>query len=381
MFKISAMPKPADKKILRAVLEPRKDGALQKIADACAAGANPDGICPACSTSTGPVRQGSTLLTHSIHEWASKAVAKLLECGADPSLADQNGWTPWMASTLVDESKRDRIQDLLVQHGAEKSGDHIGQLVRAIADGRVDQVPALIKSDQDLEIVSSFRVDLVGHQIRAGNAQMLEFLLERKMIASSTNLINAIRSSNFAAVDLLLRYGMAPEDPDESETPLMTAAAIGDLKVVQRLVEAGADVNRSADNEGEWTASFYARQAGKKEVAQWLATCMSVDTLEHQDQVMAARDPRFRVLYERATAGESLSTDDIVEILQQWDEKYGVTVNDVEADRLTVSFSSLPEELDTFYNEILGLCPDASDSRRELLEELERNKSLFLWWD
>lgn len=373
------MTKRSDKELLRAVLEPRMPGAIQRIADAISAGANPNAICPQCSTSTGPVRAGSTLLTHAIDAWSSKAAKKLLECGADPNLPDQNGWTPWMASTLVDESKRGRIQEVLTQYGADRTGEHIGDLARAIAGGDVDQAASLIETNQDLEVLSTFRVDLVGRQISMHNAPMLEFLLEREMTPGSTNLLNAIRNRNLAAVDILLRYEMAPEDSDDGETPLMTAAAMGEMKIVQRLVEAGADVNRSDDPGPEWTASFYARRAGKTEVADWLDARMSDATLKEQDQLKAARDPKYQLLYEQATASESLSTDDIVNILTQWDEEYGIAVRDAKGDSLTVSFETLPENLDDLSREIFNLCPDASEG--DLLKELTKSKGVFLWWD
>lgn len=373
--------KRANKKLLRAVLEPRMDGALQAIAEACEAGADPNSICPECSTSSGPVQAGSTLLTQAIQDWASNAVKALLECGADPNLADQNGWTPWMASTLVDESKQDKIQDTLLQYGSDKKGEHIGQLASAIADGDVDRVTTLIQSDKDLEFLSTFRVDLMGHQIGNGNPSMLEFLLERNMQPSSTNLINAVRWDNLAAVDLLLRYGMAPEEPDKSETPLMTAASMGNLQIVKRLVESGADVNRFADDKGEWTPAFHAKKAGKTDVAEWLTARMNDQTIKSQEKLAATRDQKYKLLYEQATASESRSTDDIVRVLTEWDAKYQITVTGAEGDSLRLEFSSLPENLKRFYAEIEDLCPDASDSKDELLKELQENKKLFLWWD
>lgn len=375
------MTKRADKELLGAVLEPRKAGALQRVADAISAGADPNAICPESSTPTGRVRAGSTLLTHSIHEGASNAVKKLLECGAEPNLPDQNGWTAWMASTLVDESKRIRIQESLTKYGADRTGEHIGQLARAIADGNVGQAIALIETDRDLDVLATFRVDLVGHQIRMHNAPMLEFLLEHKMTPSPTNFLNAIRNKNAEAVDILLRYGTAPEGPDDNETPLMTAAAMGEMKIVQRLVEAGADVNRSADEGVEWTASFYARQAGKTDVADWLAARMSNATMEEQDRLRATRDPKYQLLYEQATASESLSTDDIVAVLTQWDEECSLTISEARGDALAVTFASLPENIDGLLAEVLDLCPDAFGHESEIRKELAKNKKVFLWWD
>ena len=166
-----------------------------------------------------------------------------------------------------------------------------------------------------------FRVDLVARQIAAQNTPMLELLLAHRMPTSSTHLINAIRNSYLAGVDLLLRHGQPAEHPDEGETPLMTAAALGDLAIVQRLVEAGADVNRYADGNAEWTPSFYAQQAGKTDVADWLRSRMDEGLTEQQDKAMEARDPMFRVLYEHATSGEGTSTDDIVKKLAEWHGK------------------------------------------------------------
>ena len=371
----------ANKALLRAVLEPRKPGALAKIAEAISAGADPNGICPEGHNSRGPVRGGSTLLTHSIHAWESNAVKKLLECGADPNLADQNGWTPWMASTLSDESKRSRIQQELEEHGAEKSGAHIGELVRSILDGNVEQAMALIESERDLSVLATFRVDVVGHQISADNPAMLELLLKHGMRPSSTNLTNAVRFEKLEAVDVLLRHGMAPEKAKDNETQLMVAASLGNLTLVQRLVEAGADVNRYADGQVEWTPSFYARQAGKAEVAEWLEKRMDAATRLQQGDLVASRNPKFQMVYDQATAGEDLSTDELVTVLSRWDEAYGLTVLEARPDRLGLQFDALPDDLDAFAQEVLELCPDSSDYEDSLRGELREKRTLGLWWD
>lgn len=372
---------PADRELLSAVLEPRKPGALQKIAELCEAGADPNTVCPNMDSMTGRMREGTTLLTHAIDAWESNAVRRLLECGADPNLADRHGWTPWMASTLVDESKRRKIQDTLSEFGADRAGEHIGALARAIFDGDVDTARSLIESDDDLRVLSSFRVDLLGHQISSRNTKMLELLLEHGMQPSTTNLLNTVRGKNLEALDVLLRHGMPPERPDENETPLMTAASTGDMVIVQRLVAAGADVNRHAKDDVEWTPSFYARQAGNAEVAEWLAARMDAATTQQLDQARAGRDPRYQLLYEQATAGEGLSTDDLVETLSRWNDSFGLTVNDAKPDRVAVTLSSLPDDLEAFVQEALDLCPDAVDYEDALRKELVKNGNLRLWWD
>ena len=370
-----------DKALLRAVLEPRKPGALSKIAEAVGAGANPNGICPEGHTSRGRVQAGSTLLTHSIHASESNAVKKLLECGADPNLADENGWTPWMASTLADESKRSRIQQALEEHGAEKSGAHIGELVRSVFDGNVEQATTLIETEQDIKVLATFRIDLVGHQISSDNLPMLELLLEHGMQPSSTNLTNAVRFEKLDAVDVLMRHGMTPEEEKDNETQLMVAASLGNLAMVQRLVEAGADVNRYADGNVEWTPSFYARQAGKAEVAEWLEKRMDTATRQQQADVVVSRNPKFQLLYDQATAGEELSTDELVAVLSSWDKVYGLAVLEAGPDRVRLRLDALPDDLESFIQEVFEICPDSSDYGESLPGELRKNRTLFLWWD
>ncbi|MDJ0712360.1 MAG: ankyrin repeat domain-containing protein [Woeseiaceae bacterium] len=375
------MSKKANQNLMRAVLEPRKPGALKAIADAIEAGADPNAVCAEGSTSRGRVRGGSTLLTHAIHQWESNAVAKLLECGADPNRADENGWTPWMASTLADESKRRKIQDSLDAYGADKSGEHINALASAIDNGDVDGARELVKSEDDFRVLATFRVDLLGNALGDNNAGMAEFLLENGMKPTSTHLTNAVRFNRPACVELLLRFGLPPERPGESETVLMVAAREGFLEIAKRLVEAGANVNRSADEDGEWTPSFYARQGGHNEIADWLESRMGESALQHQDELAAARDPKFARLYEQATSGEGLATDDLVEVLSGWDAQYGLKVREASGDSVALEFDALPGDLDGFLREVVDLCPDAIDGERELRAELEKSKSLYLWWD
>lgn len=373
--------KQADKLLLDAVLEPRRPGALQQINDACDSGADPNAIIAETSTSRGHVPGGRTLLTHSVHEEASKAVSRLLDRGADPNLADQLGWTPWMASTLIDDSKQQRIQAALEQHGAIRQGEHIGELARAIANGDVDGAKALARSDRDFEILKSFRVDLVGRQVPGGNPRMLEYLLERGMQASSTVLHNAVRFNDVTAVDILLRHGMPPEKPGDGETLLMVAAGLGNRVIVERLLEAGANPNRYADDEPEHTASYFARRAGHTEIADWLEDRMNPDAVVEQQSLAAGRNPKFALVYEQGTASENHSTDDIVSVVSRWDADFGVEIIDAAPSFVLLEFLSLPGDVDALIGEIAEFCPDATEDIDELRRGLTSDKTLQLWWD
>ena len=373
--------KQAGKLLLQAVLEPRRPGALKQIEDACEAGADPNAVVAETSTSRGHVPGGRTLLTHSVHEEASKAVARLLVCGADPNLEDALGWTPWMASTVIDESKRQRIQADLIEHGATQQGDYIGQLARAIADGDVDGAKALATSDRDFEILTSFRVDLVARQVPGGNPKMLQWLLERGMQASSTVLHNAVRFNDATAVDILLRHGMPPETPRDSETLLMVAAGLGNREIVERLIEAGANPSRYADDDPEHTASFFARRAGHTELADWLLKQINDDVVVEQGSLAAGRKPKFRLLYEQGTASETQSTEDIVSVLSRWDQNFDIEITDAAPDSVSVKFSALPDDVDALIDEIVEFCPDVAEDTGELRQQLKSEQTLQLWWD
>ncbi len=372
----------AQKKLLAAVLEPRKPGALAQISEAVLAGADPNGICPETSTSRGPVRAGSTLLTHSVHEEATRAVARLLECGADPNLEDENGWTPWMASTLAGESKRRTLQSDLKEHGAADDRGHIGELARAIGNGDLAEARTLVRSSRDFEALSRFRVDLIGTQISTRHHAMLDYLLRQGVPPGSTHLVNAVRNDDADSVRLLLEHGQPPESERGTETQLMVAAGRGNREIVELLLDAGADVNRSADDEGEWTPSFYARRGGHESLAEWLKERMSAGTLANQQAARDARNPKFEGLYEAGTSGEDLSTDDIVGVLERWDAAYGVTVIQPEANGFVVQFGKPPSRNDgALLDDVEALCIDHIASSSQLVNEISTTGRLTVWFD
>jgi ankyrin repeat protein len=56
-----------------------------------------------------------------------------------------------------------------------------------------------------------------------------------------TPLLHAIHKSRFAAVDLLLRSGADPKRNAGNVQPLLMAVGTGDVRIVRRLLEVGAD--------------------------------------------------------------------------------------------------------------------------------------------
>lgn len=112
-----------------------------------------------------------------------------------------------------------------------------------------------------------------------GDAHAVRVLLDRGANADSitngrfpwTPLMEAGFRGHLAAVRLLLDRGADPDHEDLDAFTAATVAAHGEhWEVVVLLAERGADLNRS-DGSGK-TAMDYAREAGKAELAAYLAT-------------------------------------------------------------------------------------------------------------
>ena len=357
--------------LVNAVLNPRKPNALKVISEACANGADVNGLAD----------NGNTLLTQAIHDSASRAAEVLLANGADVNLADQNGWTPWMASTVCDETKRARIQALLIQNGASKIGDHIGNLIRSIVNADATKFHAHFKSQQDLKIISTFRVDLVRYQINHNNLEMLQLLLNNNMIVEQSHLACAVRQQNIQAVKMILNQGIPPEKTSDNETLLMVACSLGNLELVKILVNNGADVNRFAYDNVEWTAVFYARQAGHKVISDWLLQQMNTDIINQQNALKQMRPQKFAKLFTQATASETHSTEDLVKVFNGWDKEFNLSVQDAAPDRVKIFFEKIPKNIEQFFEELERLCPEVLENRNQFIREFKNTHIIDLWWD
>jgi hypothetical protein len=80
-----------------------------------------------------------------------------------------------------------------------------------------------------------------------------------------------------------------------------------------------------------------------------------------------------------------LDTEDIIDRLKLWDDRYGINIAKVQAPSFTITFTSLPEALQAFADEITEFCPDivfqGVGDPAALAELLRDTYTLFLWWD
>lgn len=298
----------------------------------------------------GTSEDGETPLTAAIlgGRGAPRAVALLLELGADPSRRDANGWTPWGAcvSRIADRVVRERmeaIQDLLAAAGADR-GD---------------------------EPLLAFEVD-----VDRGNTTAVERALAAGLDPNARiigPLAIAVRNDDHEMAALLLAHGADPEGTDtdeQAEPPLIRAATAGHLEMVQRLVHAGARPDRFAYGDPACTAELLAREAGHDAVADWLRE--RGGSAASREETPLDRDPRFAALYAHHTNGIhcGLTTDGVVAVLKDWDARFGIEISDVSESRLTVAFRTLPEDLSGLAQEIHAFCPDVVEQGFGCMDEM-----------
>ncbi len=82
--------------------------------------------------------------------------------------------------------------------------------------------------------------------------------------------------------------------------------------------------------------------------------------------------PNLNLVTEVGTAAPNydLTTEDIVAQLQAWDDTYGIAIDDVEDDAVTVIFQTLPADPTALAAEIYQFCPDIIDQHFGCFDDL-----------
>jgi hypothetical protein len=122
------------------------------------------------------------------------------------------------------------------------------------------------------------------------------------------------------------------------------------------------------------TPAWYARSNGHAQLADWLAAQKPGAERAPIPRSALNGGPRakFIQLYQRYTSAPArgLSTEQIVQQLLKWDKAYGISVSDVQVDRLNVHFEKLPEDTRKLAKEIVKLCPDVLEQGFATLAEV-----------
>jgi|GEM_PF-3025669 len=195
-------------------------------------------------------------------------VAELLNAGASPTQEDEEGRTPlseaaWFGSTdaarlLLDAgadptrlvrgrsalcwgARSSELSRLFLERGLlDRLEDSCSYLARYSSWGSADLTRRLIAFGLDLERPDDHGRTPLTNAIVHRNYPVIHALLEAG--AKTDGLLGF--GSDPTTTCLLLQYGADPNDPDErGETPLMTAAALGEDVWALHLLEGGADPN------------------------------------------------------------------------------------------------------------------------------------------
>ena len=80
-----------------------------------------------------------------------------------------------------------------------------------------------------------------------------------------------------------------------------------------------------------------------------------------------------------------METEDLIEKISEYDEKYGIELVLAETDSIVLDFKKLPENIMELAKDIYEFCPDIVDQGSGdiniLAEGLEITHRLYLWWD
>jgi ankyrin repeat protein len=180
-------------------------------------------------------RKGQTALMWATSEGHSEAVAALIEHGADVKAVSQGGYTPLIFAAIKDDARS--VKSLLAA-GADantKLPDDSSVLIAAVAFRSTGAAIALLDGGADLKVA-----DRRGNTSLHTAAQLGDLELVRKLLAKGAD----PNARNAKAQREMMRGAPAggPFRPPAGEiTPLHMAARANQLEIVQALLAAGAD--------------------------------------------------------------------------------------------------------------------------------------------
>jgi hypothetical protein len=271
---------------------------------------------------------------------------------------------------------------------------------------------------------------LLYHAADRGHIEAVQLLLDHgadpngypRREAPLPPLRNASLRGHLEIVGLLLAAGADVNARDmQGDTPILAARKADHLEVARILLDAGADP--TIENAGSESAMNCRYRYAKTDRVGELLRNTTATAIQHQpvDKSSAAGSDPYLLILEMGTAGGNynVSTEDLLAQLKEWDRIYGITIADVSRDSLRVTFSRLPDSVESLAREIVEFCPDVvsqgfgcyaemcshleetgQEIPREVAEliagvdlddedygltllarALRRDRSVVLWWD
>ncbi|KAM8800852.1 ankyrin repeat and SAM domain-containing protein 6 [Rhynchonycteris naso] len=214
-----------------------------------------------------------TALMAAVQHGHEAVVRLLLEWGADPNHAAQTvGWSPLMLAALIG---RLGVAQQLMEKGANP--DHLSVLEKTAFEVALDRKHRDLADYLDPLTTVRPKTDEekrrpdIFHALKMGNFQLVKEIADED--PNHVNLVNG-----------------------DGATPLMLAAVMGQLPLVQLLVERHAEVDKQDSVHG-WTALMQATYHGNKEIVKYLLNQGADVTLRAKngytafDLVMLLSDP------------------------------------------------------------------------------------------
>jgi hypothetical protein len=96
---------------------------------------------------------------------------------------------------------------------------------------------------------------------------------------------------------------------------------------------------------------------------------------------------QYEILRIMHTDGDDydISNQDVIDRLKEWEINSPFVILGADSYWVEIEFKILPKDLKAFVEEVYDFCPDAVDqgpgSTAELVNEIQKTRKLFLWWD
>jgi len=181
----------------------------------------------------------------------ARLVAELLSHGADPEIADDYGWTPLMRAAHAGD---DAVIGLLLDRRADihrPDAQGMNAFHWAAQAGKTGAMRLLLDRGANVDRRDSQGQTALFRQMRDPNAETVRFLLvagadpNARADRGDSVLMAAVRKQNQAMAALLLDHGAAIDAPGRNgETPLDLALASGMDSMAHFLVQRGARASK-----------------------------------------------------------------------------------------------------------------------------------------